>query len=526
MRILVGVVFLLGVGSTPGFAQENQGENPVDGSASKDQLILDLQKKINELSDRVQELEEQEDEPALLPLSPAPAAGLEERIDETIRMSPAEPVREPMRLNFSSPGLDRVSFSGFLRLRGQYWDRLHSAPGLKDSILSFDQRLDLGISLRVTEKTEVYFELHDQRVWGNDTPLSTPPGVIAEEKNLEVSAVYADFSDVYGSGFNFRVGRQKFELGNERHFGEDEWLNGTTRFDGIVGRKTMMDGAGHLTVAALRLADGDQALPAPFFGSEISPVGAGPTTADVYVGYFTWDYMEGEGSNGTADFYVFFVDSDPLSGFRTGAAPGVFGGQTSLVYYGARWEHSIDPIWWEGEFTTHFGKVGGVRGDDYGFDNYAYAARVGFDPDLDFLAGIYAGYDYATGGGNAYIPLFPTDHGWFGIMDFATWANIEHFVVGADLDILADAEDTLSVSYHWLSQQADTGGFAGNHQAGGVAGQKEIGQELDLTYTAQCTDNSTAQLGLGYFLPGDAYTGTFGSSNNVLFGFFQYMMRF
>lgn len=486
MRILGGVAALLLAGGSPTMALQEQ---------NRDDVILELQKKIEELEKKVDEMSQ----------APAqePTTGLETRLDEAIHQSPSEPLLEPTRLNFTAPGLESATFTGFFRWRGAWWGNFNSPfNGNEDDILTFDQRLDLGMDLRLTEKSSLYIEFHDQRIWG----ISDAAPVADNE---EFSAVSLDVNDLYGSGWDMNLGRQKVEMGAERQIGEDEWLNTVTRFDGITTSSQMMKNT-TLSIGAYRLFDGDNASLVEF-----QPGGAAAGADNNNTEYYMVYVENEEESYGNLDFYLFLLDADN----------GDSSVESRLFTYGARWQHGTDPIWWDVEAATNFGKFLGNRGNDYGFDRYAFTGRAGWRADnVQYLDGFYVGYDYATGGvDDTYIQQFPSLHGWFGIMDFASWSNVVQYVLGMKMVAL---DGNVDISYRWLEVENDNGAFFGYNTAGAAGGNNDIGQELDITYTVQCTEKSNMDAGFGYFFPGDAYTNAFNSNSNVVFAFMSYGIRF
>jgi hypothetical protein len=474
---------------------------------SKDDVLQQMQQRMEQLEKELAELKGAETKPS---------RDLESQLDESIHQSPVDPLLEPTRLNFSAPGLDRVNWSGTFRWRAAYWNNFRSQAG-SDDITSFDQRLDLGMGLRLTEKTTLNLELHDARVWGTEIPGSTT------QDNDEFTSVNLEVSDFYGTGYDLVMGRQKIYMGAGRQIAEDAWLNDTTRFDGFLASGPFGDNSS-MTFAAVRLADADYFSVTEISpGAAASPGGGAATSADAFMAYYTNQTDE----LGTIDAYVFYVDSDVGSTL----------GENNLVTYGARWAHSVEPFWWDVEAATQFGKILGTNVGNYGFDHWAFASRAGWDADLiECLTGIYVGYDYATGGSNTYVQLAPDLHGWFGIMDFASWGNIRQYVVGAEFTA---GEGNLDISWRWLGLDDGTfnagGGadpwesgslFGGYNAAGSTGGSDELGQELDIVYTVACSENSDVDAGVGYFFPKNGWSNAMSSKKDVLFGYLAYGISF
>ncbi len=513
----LGWATLLLAFSAPAYATQDE--------SSKDQTIEELQRKIEALEARLGKLESPPQESG----DPKAAAGLEARLDETIRQNRTEGVREPMRLNMTAPRDLAVEIDGQLRVIGNYWGGYNSFNGNEDDSLSFGESVDLGFNFKVSENTRAYVSLHDGRIWG-DTPAPGLNEAVIEDgtENFYLNEAYVETKDFMSSGVDLSFGRMKLEYGAERQLGDDEWLLNRTSFNGFVFTNDM--GGGQMAdVGLIRLGDGDT-----FVDSEIFPGGAIPgadtTQAEMYYVYYTNKSED----LGTLDGYVFYVDGDAFS--NTGAGQPIPNGErldTRYFTYGARWAHNAGMIYWDAEFATQFGKFLGVRTDDYGFETYALYARAGLDlEDVEFVDKVYVGYDQATGDGNAdneqdqYIQLFPSLHGWFGIMDFASWSNVTQYLLGASFTV--DENSSVDVSYRFIELENDMAPFGGYNfgVGGGTDNGHQVGQEADVVYSVKCGESSHADAGVGVFLPDEVYKAATGDNDEVWFAYLQYVLRF
>lgn len=503
MRFLGGTAMVLVLGA-PAFAQQE---------SSKDQMILELQRKLEALESRLGKLEAPDQ------AVPKAQAGLEARLEETIRQNAAEPVREPMRLNFSAPNNAKVEFSGGFRMIGNFWGGYNNGANEDDS-LSFGSSVDLGFDIKVSEKTRAYIELHDGRIWGGGAPGGNVDSENGAE-NLYLNQAFVAVADIYDTGIDLTFGRQKLEYGRERILGDDEWLLNRRAFDGFVFHNDM-GGGSSVDVGLVRLGDGDTAT-----DNEITPGGAAAgfdtTAAEAYYVYYT----NKSDDLGALDLYYALIDADAFSNVNGGA-----GLDTRYSTYGVRWEHSAGIFFWDTEFATQFGRVVGMRTKDYGFDAYALSGRGGakFD-DIEFLDTVYLQYDRATGDdfvdseNNAFVQGFNSQHGWFGIMDFASWSNIVQYVIGATFEV---AHGKIDVSHRWLEAENDSGFVFGynNSGIGGANTGHQIGQEFDVVYSVECAQNQNVDLGAAVFLPDTVYEDSLGDHDKVWFAYLQYRLRF
>jgi hypothetical protein len=128
-------------------------------------------------------------------------------------------------------------------------------------------------------------------------------------------------------------------------------------------------------------------------------------------------------------------------------------------------------------------------------------------------------YNYASGDDNpndgthgTFDNLFPTNHKFYGFMDFVSWQNIHDARLAASLKPLAKL--TVTADYHafWLADTHDyfyqvngaprsSGGYGLNSNAGSF-----VGTELDLAATYAIKPYASVQAGYGHFFTGDYVT--------------------
>lgn len=473
---------------------------------SREQQIVDLQKQVESINAQLRALQ-----------ATAPAAGQESRLDGAIRNSPVEPLIEPRRLNLSAPGLEGLDIGGLVHLRGDYWGNFDAGGGNND-VLSFGTEAILGFNARVSEKTSVEFSLHYADVWGNDTehglggsPRLTGSADSGADGNITAEHVALHVKDIYGTGVDMTAGRQKVELGAERIIGDDDFRLTRTSFDGFRFDNEMGDGMGRWTMIAVRLADSDNAA-----SHELMPAAGNVVdNADLFGFYYSNPMRD----VGTVDAYVFHLEDMNYPGGL---------GRTRFTTYGARWQsEDLEGLRFEGEGATQFGELGGDRTHNWGFGTYAYHLGAEYAiADVEYLRGVMASYDHATGGGNLsdnFVQLYPSLHGWFGITDFFSWSNIQHWNLGAKFGV---GDGDLVASWHWMRRDSSNAGFVGYNAAAGGTGGKDLGQECDLTYSMQCSKSTSVQFGLGYFFAGGGFHDLTGSANDIVYSYFGSTTRF
>jgi hypothetical protein len=137
-------------------------------------------------------------------------------------------------------------------------------------------------------------------------------------------------------------------------------------------------------------------------------------------------------------------------------------------------------------------------------------------------------YNYASGDSNpndnrheTFDNLFPTNHKFYGIMDFFSWQNMHELRVGTSIKPANRFNISLDYRSFWLADTHDyfyqvngsarrTGGYGINSGAGNYAGS-----ELDLIGTFTAGPAFSAQAGYGHFFIGDYVKDSLGSSNST-----------
>lgn len=143
-------------------------------------------------------------------------------------------------------------------------------------------------------------------------------------------------------------------------------------------------------------------------------------------------------------------------------------------------------------------------GGGYTFEQTAWKPRVGLE------------YNFSSGDSDpgddtheTFDNLFPTNHKYYGYMDFVSWQNIHQMGLRTSARPLKGL--TLSADFHafWLADTSDffygVSGAARN--AGGYGLQPNngsfVGTEIDLVASYQIRPYAAAQVGYGHFFRGD-----------------------
>lgn len=342
--------------------------------------------------------------------------------------------------------------------RGQLRPRLETRdPGDTDTFTSMRTRL--GLSALVDSNLEVFIEVQDVRLFGEET-----------HPNFDGDA---DQIDLHQGWFRYRgdeldwlvatVGRQETVFGGERLVGASDWSQQGQSFDGL--RVDLESDPGGISLVAYSIAD-LTALPAnedrQLYGAYATRPGVGPGALDVY-----WLFDRARAATETDEH--------------------LFGGRYAF----------------EGELSGRL-EATYQTGTRAGADVSAFliGARVGTEfADGDATATLW--YDYVSGDDPAtpevevFNTLYATNHKFYGLADVFT--NIPAHTGGAGLQDIAlklgfqAREDlTIGVDVHTFLAARDDG-LSGSHFA----------DELDLTLTHRYTENLGVTAGFSYVVQDD-----------------------
>jgi hypothetical protein len=188
-------------------------------------------------------------------------------------------------------------------------------------------------------------------------------------------------------------------------------------------------------------------------------------------------------------------------GLRFKSLPGQFGG----------WDYDAELA---GQFGNYF-----EPSLTNNLDHQAFAAHVagGYTwKDSCCAPRLGLEYNFASGDNNptdgthsTFENLFPTNHKFYGFMDFVSWQNIHNVRLTSSVKPAKGL--TLTADYHlfWLADTQDYfyGASGAARKTGGYglkpANDSFVGSELDLIATYAVRPYATAQVGYGHFFVGD-----------------------
>ena len=388
------------------------------------------------------------------------------------------------------------------------------------------QRFRIGVAFKPMDWLKIYAQGQDTEEFGADRP--DIPGVMGAEGDdyFDLRQAYIQLGPKW---VNVTLGRQTLAYGDERLIGISEWNNFSRTFDAAKLHyekdKFSVDLFASTAVYILRDRFDQSDL---FNGSE--------THRDEV---FSGIYASTTAVNPlTMDFYALLLDEEN----PTLVVPGITYPGTSLSIPGTRSDFvtlgariKADPKklhgWeYEGEFAFQAGQVSDL-------DLTAFAVHIGggYNFNCPWNPRLFAEYNFASGDDNAtdgdietFQNLFPSNHKFYGYMDFFSWQNLHNPELSFRVKPTKQTSIQLDGHGFWLANTNDAW-----YRANGTTRVRPItpgasnyvGSEIDLTATYQPLKFLTFQGGYSHFFAGDYLSAT-GPSDDADFGYVQATVAF
>ncbi len=360
------------------------------------------------------------------------------------------------------------------------------APAREETDFFTNYRFRLNVDIKVIEGVSIFLQPQKVGVFGNgetgagtDTSISQVDAATGTAGgNLTFHQAYLDFKQIGGMPLNLRLGRFEYIIGGHRLIGNFDWSQRARSFDGALV-STDISKAGTLSLFSFRLAGEKESGPLP----------AGDTNADTdLLGiHFATPLLPRSLTELTLlndRKLANLPDSNRLTA-------GVKIEQTPAVPPLAFVSPLTGPLW-----RVEYYKQSGDRTATQEIDAFMSAARLGYRSDLSLKPMLMVGYErlsgddnFTTGDYQAFDTLYPTNHIYYGYMDYFT--NIPVDTQGRGLrDAFARVHLTpwekggIAVDYHRFSLDKK------------ISGEGTLGSEIDLTLLAQV--NPVTSLLVGY----------------------------
>ncbi len=388
------------------------------------------------------------------------------------------------------------------------------------------EKIHLGFS--PTDWLTVFAEARHSNADG-DERIPSP-----DSDAFDLHQAYIKFGEAKKFPLTLKVGRQELAYGDERIIGASDWSNVGRVFD----------------AAKLRYENHDLWVDA--FASRVVMVDDNNFNEANDYDYFSGIYASTKTLIPKQETQLYFlarnVGKNSPNAIGAGLPPLLTGASPRDIYtFGLRVKSLLGQFhgWdYETELAGQFGR----------FQSSATAPSLKHEAFAAHVAGGYTWektwgtprlgleYNYASGDSNpadrkhgTFDNLFPTNHKFYGYMDFVSWQNIHNARFATSLKPLAKL--TLTADYHafWLADTHDnfyqvngaprnTGGYGVKPNAGSF-----VGTELDIVATYSIKPYATVQAGYGHFFVGDyvkdSLTGV-GGSKDANFVYTQLVFNF
>ncbi len=442
------------------------------------------------------------------------------------------------RLREQSPAFEKWDLGGQVRARFDHREyfAVPTTPGAVDfsastpiddnSYLLLREKIHMGY--KPIDWFNIFAEGRDSRSF-NDRREPSP-----EQDTFDLHQAYLSVGNSKTFPLTAKVGRQELAYGDERLIGTFDWGNMGRVFD-----------AGKLR------AENEFGWVDAFVSRVVIPDEHNFNVANDY-DIFSGVYASTKKLLPWQETQVYFLarntGADSPTTIGAGLPPFLTGASPRDIYtVGARvkslpdqfngWDYSAEAAAQGGGYKfspassrlEHQAFASHVAGG-YTFAAAACKPRVGLE--YDFASGDNDPTDDKHG---TFDNLFPTNHKFYGYMDFVSWQNIHDVRLTTSLKPLAKL--TLQADYHafWLAEKSDffyqvngaprtAGGYGINTGSGSY-----IGSEVDAIATYAITSYANAQLGYGHFFVGDYVEGSLapvGGAKDADFVYLQLLVNF
>jgi len=371
----------------------------------------------------------------------------------------------------ATESLAQFALSAEIRPRAEFRDGFKTVQAAGESPAFFvEQRSRLNASYQA-DKLRLRLSLQDVRVWG-----STGQVYKSDPNLFNVYEAYGEYQ--FTPQWAVRVGRQELDYDNTRFLGNLDWAQQGRSHDAV--RFIYADSTGF---AAHVGAAFNQQVP-------FEPAKLAGTFYGGIDNYKTMQYLwlHKEWGNGKISGLVF------NDGRQRAADSTVFFRQT----YGVIGERKLGPVLVGGELYYQGGK------DPEGLKVRAYLAAVSATV-ATRLTPLTLGVDYLSGSdatdtrNKAFVPLYGTNHGFYGLMDyfyvgnthgqFGRTAGLADFYLKTNFKV-GEKSNLLAQLHHFESPAT----VYDPQEVGGTLSSR-LGEEIDLVYKLNISPDFNIKVG-------------------------------
>jgi hypothetical protein len=334
---------------------------------------------------------------------------------------------------------------------------------------------------------------------------------------------------------SLKVGRQELSYGDERLIGAYDWDNIGRAFDAAKLRYEASAFWVDAFVGRVVIPN-DNEFDQPNWDDWFSGIYASSRSLVPKTELQLYVLADNASAGSPKDITTFGRGNSPRDIYTVGTRFQTLHGQL------AGWDLNGEFAGQFGDFEYAPGTPGVVNGQRLNHLAYATHIEGGYSFDVDFKPRIAVGLDCASGDGhpgdkehNTFVNLYPTNHKFYGAMDFLSWQNLIDPYLKASIAPLTGFSVSLTYNAFWLASTSDffyqvnqvprtTGGYGIHPQNGSFAGH-----EIDLITTYQPAAFLQIQAGYGHYFTGDYVNQTFqslGGAHDANWVYLQALLNF
>lgn len=421
-------------------------------------------------------------------------------------------------------GEKKFVLHGEIRQRADYNENLVDfSDDTSDSFLFFPYRARIAAEGHFGKGVIGYIEMQGFGFWGDvppikdfaqgpvgsDTPDSPVPPIppipfnLSAETNsgqlfsndIELYQAYVNLSEIGGSKWDIKIGRQEIVRGTEFLLGDNDFYDGISH-DALMGSWN----AEHFSLDIWW----SRPLQSPdaFFDASPPPVVPDHQSINFYGAYLNWDRYD-NGIGWAA--YALYYDDGLQSTDESRRAFWTYGGRVDRDVEGGKSGFFFNA---EAALQTGEYNIGPGLGDTGDIKAMGFEGMLGFQFGGDHNFRVRGWYDMASGDDDAtdtdaegFDPLFQDSHYRYGFADRFAFSNLTVFGAGFSGSI----GDTQTWGVDYFNQSMT--------EEDDVTGEDQLGQEVDGWWKLQYNPNTQVMVGAAYLMPGDEIDASFGDDD-------------
>jgi hypothetical protein len=373
--------------------------------------------------------------------------------------------------------------NGELRVRNENDNRdFNSTTDTK----SFNvMRTRLGVSVRPATDMNVFVQVQDSRVHGQEASVTADPSV-QEDGKLDLHQGFFKVDNLAWPGFGIQAGRMEVRFGNQRLIGVDDWANVNRSFDGVMAHVNRSRFNGQFLWANLNESDNTVV-------GDPSEQNKADATMQAVIGTVVVN------DNANTDLFVINARDKRTSSADDDARLTTFGARVHGKVV-EKVDYSVEGSWQVGVVETGPATENDVSANMVGAE---VGVTVG---DVERPVRFGVGFDRLSGDDNvtdteqkAFNTLFGDNHTFYGLADLVPLDNgLQDIKVNAAATLWSNANNVVKV-----------GGEFHNFRLVEVAtgAESALGNEVDVHASWAYRERFVPTVGVSAFVPGAAVPG-------------------